>query len=111
LGVFLWRRNVEELRRMANHWARSRSLSGWRRTAMLLDGAYEIDSIKYPRKAGDTGASPVLLLLNEWVGRCLKMQNLTDVYLGCAAANTYGLIGMRNPDYALRVLDQLSQFP
>src|SRR5256885_12109642 len=27
-------------------------------------------------------SSPVLLLLNEWVGRCLKMQNLTDVYLG-----------------------------
>ena len=111
LGVFLWRQNVEELRKMAHAWAKNRNLSGWRRTAMLLDGAYEIDSINYPRTTSETEKSPILKLVNEWVNRCLKMQNLTDIYLGCAAANTYGLIGMRNPDDALQGLDQLLQIP
>ena len=74
---------------------------------MLLDGAYEIDSIKYPDKAINAKISPVLQLLNEWVRRSQKMQHATDGYIGCAAAHTFGLMGKRKPEIALRDLDQL----
>ncbi len=111
LGVFLWHQNVGELRRTAIDWARNRSLRGWRRTAMLLDGAYEIESIKHPEKAGNARTSPELQLLNEWVRRSQKMQRVTDANMGCAAAHTYGLIGKRKPEVALRDLDELLQFP
>ena len=109
LGVFLWHQNIEELRKVAILWAKNRNQRSWQRTALLLDGAYEIDSIKYPEKANDARTSLVLQILNEWVDR-QKMQRLTDVNMGCAAANTYGLIGKRKPEVALHGLDQLQQF-
>lgn len=111
LGVFLWHQSMDELRRMATLWVKKRSMRGWRRTAMLLDSAYEIESIKYPETMGNTRTSSVLQLLNEWVDRSQKMQHATEAYMGCGAANTYGLIGKRNPEVALHKLDQLLHLP
>jgi hypothetical protein len=110
LGVFLWRQNVDELLHMANDWARKRSLRGWRRTAMLLEGAYEIDCLKYPEKEGDIKSSPLFQLLNGWVERGKQNPSLTDIYMKCAAANAYELIGKEKPTVAIRGLEQLISF-
>jgi hypothetical protein len=107
LGIFLWRQDVDELRRRANEWARNYSLRGWRRTAMLLDGAYEIDSLKYPEKGNGAKVMPVLRLLAEWVKRGQQAPRPADIYVKCAAANTYGLIGKRKLEVALDGLKQL----
>src|SRR5260370_292138 len=103
LGVFLWRQDVDELRQRANEWAKSHSMRSWRRTAMLLDGAYEIDSLKYPRAK----ALFVLQLLDEWVKCGQQVLRPVDFYVKCAAANTYGLIGKRKLEVALEGLKQL----
>ena len=110
LGVFLWRQDVDGLRRRANEWAKNYSLRSWRRAAMLLDGAYEIDYLKYPEKGSDPKAMPVLQLLNEWVNRGQQAPRSTDIYVKCAAANTYGLIGKRKLGVALDGLDRLLRF-
>ncbi|HEX6482176.1 MAG TPA: hypothetical protein VF043_25310 [Ktedonobacteraceae bacterium] len=110
LGVFLWRQNVDELLHMANEWARKRSLRGWRRTAMLLEGAYEIDCLKHPEKEGDIKSSPVFQLLNGWVERGKQNPSLTDIYMKCAAANAYELIGKEKPTVAIQGLEQLVSF-
>lgn len=104
LGVFLWRQDVDELRKRANEWAKTHhSMRSWRRTAMLLDGAYEIDSLKYPHAK----APFVLQLLDEWVKCEQQALRQADVYAKCAAANTYGLIGKRKLEVALEGLKQL----
>ncbi len=110
LGVFLWRQDVDGLRRRANEWAKNYSLRSWRRTAMLLDGAYEIDCLKYPEKGSDPKVMPVLQLLNEWVNRGQQAPRSTDIHVKCAAANTYGLIGKRKLEVALDGLDRLLRF-
>ncbi len=107
LGIFLWRQDVDELRRRANEWAKKYSLRGWRRTAMLLDGAYEIDSLKNSEKENGTKMMPVLQLLGEWVKRGQQAPRSTDIHIKCAAANTYGLIGKRKLEVALEGLEQL----
>lgn len=110
LGVFLWRQNVDELLHMASDWARKRSLRGWRRTAMLLEGAYEIDCLKFPEKEGDIKSKPVFQLLNGWAKRGKQDPSMTDIYMKCAAANTYELIGKEKPTVAIRGLEQLISF-
>lgn len=108
LGIFLWRQDVEGLRRRANEWARTNSLRSWRRTAMLLDGAYEIDSLKYPKKANSgTETNFAFQLLHEWEKQGQHTPRPADIYAKCAAANTYGLIGKRNPMDALDGLKEL----
>ncbi|MBO0792463.1 MAG: hypothetical protein J2P36_16160 [Ktedonobacteraceae bacterium] len=109
LGVFLWHQNRSELRRQATDWAKRPNTARWQRTAFLLDAAYEIDVIKYPEHEGDENASPTLQLLAEWVERTQKMATKTDVYLGCAAANVYALIGKRKREVALAGLERLLQ--
>ncbi len=111
LGVFLWHQNVEELRRVATLWVKNKGIRNWRRTAMLLDSAYEIEGIKDPETVDNARKSSVLQLLSEWVNRSQKMKFATDAYMGCGAANTYGLIGKRNPEVALHELGQLLQLP
>ncbi len=111
LGVLLWHQNTSELWRIAYYWAKVRGLSRWQRTAMLLDGAYEIDIIKYPEHENDIEASPTLQLLTGWIERTKRMSSLTDINLRSAAANTYALIGKRKIEIALRGLEQLLNIP
>lgn len=110
LGIFLWRQDVATLRQKASKWARNRSLSGWRRTAMLLDGAYEIDCLN--QQGGESPAvSCVLALLQEWGARGQNLSatssSLADVCVRCAAANTYELLGKHAPEIAMQGLEQL----
>jgi hypothetical protein len=110
LGIFLWCQDVVALRQKAYKWARSRSLLSWRRTAMLLDGAYDINRLN--QKSEDSGTLlSVLALLKEWKERGQKLpeatSSQTDIYVKCAAANVYELIGKRFPEIALRELEQL----
>jgi hypothetical protein len=119
-GVVLWCHNAELLGQIAENWAKMRSYRGRRRTAELLDGAYEIDRVKSEEKADDERTSPVVLrLLDEWVDRVhaeFSKEN-TDVVtnvatnLGSTVASTYGLIGKRWPEIALDGLERLLQFP
>lgn len=109
LGVFLWHQNVDELRRTAYSWAKNGSLSSWRRTAMLLDGAFEIDNLKGSENEGNVKNSPILRLLDEWIERYQQAKSMIDISMGCAAANAYGLIGKRKPEIALPNLERLLQ--
>jgi hypothetical protein len=110
LGVFLWHQNKSALRSQANEWAQKPSAIRWQRTSILLDAAYEIDIMTYPEHENDRKTSPVLNILAEWVERTQKMGSKADVYKGCAAANTYALIGKRQREVALSGLAQLLQF-
>lgn len=110
LGIFLWRQDVAVLRQKAAKWARNRSLLSWRRTAMLLNGAYDIDRLN--QKSEERPAtSSVLALLQEWKERGQKLSettvNSTDIYAKCAAANAYELIGKHFPEIAIQGLEQL----
>lgn len=107
LGIFLWRQDVDGLRRRANEWARNDSVRGWRRTAMLLDSAYEIDSLKYPEKGNNAEVVPALQILRDWVQRGQQTLRPTDIFVKCAAANTYALIGKRTLVVALDGLKEL----
>jgi hypothetical protein len=107
LGVFLWHQNKNALWRQANEWAQKRSVISWQRTSILLDAAYEIDAMTYPEHENDHKTSPVLNILAEWVKRTQKMESKAGVYRGCAAANTYALIGKRQQEVALSGLTQL----
>ncbi len=109
LGVFFWHQSRMALRQQATEWARKPGVVRWQRTAILLDAAYEINVIKYPEHEHDETASPTLQILSEWVGRTQAMATKTDVYLGCAAADAYALIGRRKLEIALSGLEQLLQ--
>jgi len=109
LGVFLWHQNADALRRKATPLAKEKSQSSRNRVASLLEGAYELESIKFPEKATSVHVSSVLRLLHEWIED--KVQYQTDVYLKCAAANTLERIGKRKPDVAFAHLERLLQEP
>jgi hypothetical protein len=108
LGVFLWHQNKNALWQRANEWAAQRpSVMRWQRTAILLNAAHECDLLMYPEHAYNQGTSPTLQILVKWEVCAQKMASKADVYRGCAAANTYALIGKRQPDIALAGLAQL----
>ena len=109
LGVFLWHQDRKALLRQAKEWASVSSPTRWQRTAILLDAAYEIDVITYPEQKNGRNTSPVLNILVEWVEQTQKMESKASVYRGCAAANTYALIGKRQHEVALSGLAQLLQ--
>lgn len=110
-GVILWYQNVGQLRRMAESWAKTTSLRGRYRAASFLDSAHEIDFILHGERANDSRTSPVLQLLDEWVDSAHALSSRSKVNLGCAAANTYRLIGIRSPEVAIRGLERLLKFP
>lgn len=110
LGIFLWRQDVAALCQKATKWAKNRSLAGWRRTAMLLNGAYDIDCLN--QRGGEKPVtSCVLALLQTWRERGQKLSatsNLADIFVRCAAAHTYELMGKHAPQMALQGLEQLT---
>jgi hypothetical protein len=119
-GVVLWCHDADLLGQIAENWAKVRSFRSRRRTAELLDGAYEIDRVKNEEKVdGERTPSIVLRLLDEWVDRVhadFSVENMNGatnvaINLGCAVASTYGLIGKRWPEIALNGLEHLLQFP
>jgi hypothetical protein len=110
-GVILWYQNVGQLRRTAESWAKTTSLRGRYRAASLLDSAHEIDFVLHGEQANDSRTSPVLQLLDEWVDSAHELSSRTKVNLGCAAAYTYSLIGIRSPEVAIRGLERVLQFP
>lgn len=108
LGIVLWHQDVAALRQQASKWARSRGLAGWRRTAMLLNGAYDIDRLN---QAGErkSATSCVLTLLQEWGDRGFSEtgSSQTDMYVRCAAAYVYEVMGKHEPQIAMQGLEQL----
>jgi hypothetical protein len=109
LGIFLWRQDVAALCQKAAKWAKNRSLSGWRRTAMLLNGAYDIDCLNQ-RGREKPGTSCVLALLQIWRERGQKLSatsSQADMFVRCAAAHTYELMGKHAPQIAMQGLEQL----
>lgn len=129
-GVILWCHDADQLKKKAERWAKENSP---RRTAELLDGAYEIYRVKSVEKVGDVETSSVVLdLLKNWVKRvhgvlstdedefseedenqANKGENSIEeaIKLGCAVASTYALIGKRYPDIALEGLERLLKLP
>ena len=111
LGVFLWHQSIDELQRVCNLWARKRSSISRQRIAMLLDGAYEIDILKYPEHQNDARTSSALRLLTNWVMHTQKMSSAIDIYLRSVAVNVYALIGKRKLEIAFHGLQQLQRVP
>lgn len=108
LGIFLWRRNTEELYHQASRWSGNERTRNWYRIAMLLDGAYEIDQVQSQAQAGDSGRSPALHILQAWLTQSQQILSHANIYRCCAVAQTYGLIGKRNIAIALQGLEQLA---
>jgi hypothetical protein len=107
LGVILWYQDIYQLRTKAVEWAKRSTIHGRRQTASLLDGAREIEIIQQQEHAEDRQNSSVLQLLNEWIERIAKEPIKTNISIGCAAANAYGLIGKKSPEAALRGMGRL----
>lgn len=127
----MWCHDEDQLEKIAERWAKENSP---RRTAELLDGAYEIYRVKSVEKVGDVGTPSVVLdLLNNWVKRVHRALSTDEdefsiekdenqankdensieeaIKLGCAVASTYALIGKRYPDIALKGLERLLKLP
>jgi len=111
LGVFLWHQSIDELRRVCDLWAKKRSSISRQRIAMLLDGAYEIDILKYPEHQNNAKASSTLQLLANWVMDTQKMSSASDIYSRSVIANVYALIGKRKLEIAFHGLEQLQHVP
>jgi len=137
-GVVLWCHDAKLLAKRAEEWAKVRSRLSWRRTAELLDGAFEIERIKIGEKANVVKPSSVVLrLLDNWIDRVHQEFNIHIKFrmeqnnnlskeaevkkdkanlalatnLAWAVANTYELIGKRSPEIALAGLQRLLQLP
>lgn len=107
LGIIWRRRDREYLQRLANTWAATQTQRNWRKAASLLEGAYAVECLK---EAVD-GPPFVQIILNQWIERAHSAANNVSVWVGCAAAYTYGLLGKTFPSMALDGLDHLSDFP
>ncbi len=111
-GVVLWCHNTDQLGSIAEEWAKVNSLRSRRRTAELLDGAFEIERVRGNDEFNDERTSFIVLrLLDDWVSRVHKDFSKANTYLGCAVASTYGLIGRRSPEIALDGLERLLKLP
>jgi hypothetical protein len=64
-GVVLWCHNTDQLGSVAEEWAKVNSLRSRRRTAELLDGAYEIECLKGDDKITNANQSSVVLVQNH----------------------------------------------
>ncbi len=111
-GVVLWCHDVDLLGQIAEKWAKVNSFRSRRRTAELLDGAYEIERVRGDNNIKDERASSVVLrLLDDWVDRVHTEFSIANTNLGCAVASAYGLIGKRSQEIALDGLERLLKLP
>ena len=111
-GVVLWCHNTDLLGSIAEKWAKVNSFRSRRRTAELLDGAYEIELVRSDDNINNEKTSSVVLhLLDDWVARVHTQFSIANANLGGAVASTYGLIGKRSPEIALNGLERLLQLP
>jgi len=111
-GVVLWCHNADLLSMEAKDWAKVNSFRSRRRTAELLDGAYEIENVKGDGDArGKRTSTVVSQLLDDWIDRVHTEFSAANANLGVAVASTYGLIGKRSPEIALAGLERLLQLP
>jgi hypothetical protein len=109
LGIILfWRSSTQDLWRLANEWANNTAMKDWRNAASLLSGAYNVEWIEDEQRASNPRLSDILRLLNQWVERSQKLDGWR---VGCAAAETYDLLNLHNPDIALDGLEKLLRFP
>lgn len=116
-GVVLWCHNTDLLASTAEKWAKLGSLSSRRRTAELLDGAFEIEHLK--TETNNKGRTPfVLNLMDDWVkrvhtgfGKATLRPTLATINLGCTVASAYGWIGKRSPQIALDGLERFLKLP
>ncbi len=117
-GVVLWCHNTDRLRSIAEEWAKVYSLRSRRRTAELLDGAFEIERLKTDTSGTERTSSVVLSLMNTWIdrvhaefGKATLGANMASINLGCTVASAYGWIGKRSPEIALDGLERLLKLP
>ena len=111
-GVVLWCHNADLLSTEAKDWAKVNSFRSRRRTAELLDGAYEIENVKGDGDVRSKRTSSVVSqLLDDWIDRVHTEFSAANANLGVAVASTYGLIGKRSPEIALAGLERLLQLP
>jgi hypothetical protein len=117
-GVVLWCHNTDRLGNIAEEWAKADSLRSRRRTAELLDGAFEIERLKANKVNNGKTLSIVLRLMDDWVNRVHAEfskantgASMASINLGCAVASAYGWIGKRSPEIALDGLERLLKLP
>jgi hypothetical protein len=117
-GVVLWCHNTDLLGSIAEEWAKVDSLRSRRRTAELLDGAFEIERLKTGASGNEKPSSIVLSLMNSWIdrvhtefGKATLRANRATINLGCTVASAYGWIGKRSPEIALDGLERLLKLP
>lgn len=117
-GVVLWCHNTDRLGSIAEEWAKADSLRSRRRTAELLDGAFEIERLKTDKVKNESTSSVVLRLMDDWVnrvhaefGKVNTGASMSNINLGCTVASAYGWIGKRSPDIALDGLEHLLKLP
>jgi hypothetical protein len=117
-GVILWCHDTDRLGSTAERWAKEDSLRSRRRSAELLDGAFEIECLRTHATENGSSSSIVLSLLNNWIDRVHKEFRETTsrpsratINLGCAVASAYGWIGQRSPVIALDGLECLLKLP
>ncbi len=117
-GVVLWCHNTDRLGSIAEEWAKADSLRSRRRTAELLDGAFEIERLKADKDNNERASSVVLRLMDDWVnrvhaefGKANTSTSIASTNLGCAVASAYGWIGKRSPKIALDGLERLLKLP
>ena len=107
-GGILAYQSTNQLWRVANAWADSKSSRNWRLAASLLAGAYEIGYLETNQHTGNTIMVSVLRLLKQWAERFTLLAN---THVACAAAQTYSLIGRWSPEQAAQGLNLLLQMP
>lgn len=112
LGI-IWRcQDKERVQILANTWANTSTQRNWRKAASLLEGAYAVECEEESWKQDSLLAhSFVLAILSQWIERTHTATTNVSVYVGCAAAYTYGLLGKTFPQLALDGLDNLLSFP
>ncbi len=117
-GVVLWCHDTDRLGCIAEEWAKMDSLRSRRRTAELLDGAFEIERLKADTSDNERTSSVVLNLMNNWIdrvhaefGKATLGASMASINLGCTVASAYGWIGKRSPEIALDGLERLLKLP
>jgi hypothetical protein len=93
---------------MVREWATSDIPSDWRRAAILLDGAYEVEYAEQGENIHKSNNSIVLNLLKKWTKHA---HNSFQVNVGTTVGQAYQYIGQRSLIIALDGLDELLHYP